>query len=104
MNDPIDYEIQCHVGAHARKQFGDRAVERIALKLGEETGEVLGALTRHLELRDGRTWDDEIKEEIGDVMVVLMVLCDKMGFSLQDIASKGIESFAAREWNIGNKS
>ena len=92
--------LQEQVSAHHQKQFGHVPLGRLAAKLGEESGEVLGAVIRHVELRDGRTWENEIAEEIGDVMVVLLNLCERFGLSLTEVIETATNGFLARSWKV----
>jgi len=103
-HNPIRNDILAKVEIHHNQQFGDKALVTRALKLMEEAGEVAGAVIRHDELRKGRNWEDEIKSEIGDVMIVLMGVCAKQGYSLTDITAEAVDKFLARKWDIENKA
>lgn len=83
---------------HHREQFGSVTLERLGVKLGEEAGEVCGALIRHLELRDGRSWDSEVAREIGHVATVLRVICSRLGRRLEDVINEGDSEFLRRKW------
>lgn len=94
-------DLQARVAAHHLAQFGRVPLLLRAAKLGEESGEVLGAVVRHVQGRDGRSWHPEIEAEIGDVYVVLLGLADLLGLSLEDIGLAAAERFLARTWNHG---
>lgn len=117
---------QDRVGSHHNEQFGDKSLLARALKLAEEAGEVAGAVIRHNEGRSNplseswwqrlvrfvlrrpqpvsESWDAEIKAEIGDVMIVLLALCDKQGYRLIEITRDSAIAFRNRSWDISNKS
>ena len=98
---PISDGMVAKVGSHHKDQFNDAPLSFRGIKLGEEAGEVMGAIVRHLEGRDGRSWTGEIKSEIGDVIVVLAAICYKLDLSLSDIARDGVEKFLSRTWYVG---
>jgi len=91
---------QLSVGVHHNRQFGDKSLADRALKLGEEAGELQGAVVRHTERRDGREWLYEIEEEAGDVYIVLLNLLDKAGLDANGVFADAEDRFLAREWNV----
>lgn len=91
------------VGEHYKQQFGDRSLVARMLKLTEEVGELTGAVVRHDQQRDGRSWMPEIEAELGDVMVVLLAIADKLELSLSGVTGNGVNNFLARTWDIGDK-
>ena len=82
------------------EQRGHVPVERIGMKLAEEVGELSGAVVRHQEHRDGRCWREEIEDEVGNVMVVLRILCYRLNIDFNEAENLGIQSFLTREWNV----
>jgi NTP pyrophosphatase (non-canonical NTP hydrolase) len=62
--------------AHARNLIEGSTTDKQFLKLGEETGEIAGALARgNLE---------KAKDGIGDVVVVLTILSAQLGMTIED--------------------
>lgn len=88
---------------HHLEQFGNVPIERLGMKLGEESGEVQGAMIRDCERRNGRPWIDEIKNEIRDVLTVLHVICGRNGWDFDDFVDSSVERFMARRWNTVRK-
>lgn len=97
-------DLQARVAAHHQAQFGRVPLLLRAAKLGEESGEVLGAVVRHVQGRDGRSWHPEVESEIGDVYVVLLGLATLLGVSLEDLGRAAAERFLARTWNHGPRA
>lgn len=91
--------LQRQLAAHHLEQFGPLPLSMRSTKLAEETGEVCGAIVRHVQQRDGRSWLPEIAAEIGDVLIVLLTLCEELGVSLEEITRDASVRFLAREWN-----
>lgn len=87
------------VADHHRDQFGDVSWLRLATKLGEETGELQGAIIRDTESRDGRRWLNEIYSELQDVLVVLHVMTSRMGEELSKVSDDAGEHFSKREFH-----
>ena len=102
--NPISDETLEKCGQHHNNQFGHKPLLARLAKMQEETGEVAGAVVRHLEQRDGRSWMSEIEDELGDVMVVLINLCSHLNISLSDLTERSVEKFLSRQWNIGDKT
>ena len=96
--NPIDGAVQRTVSAHHDRSFGDKPVVLRGLKLGEECGEVQGAIVRHLERRDDRSWLPDIVDELGDVVVVLLNICAKLDVSFSSVAEQGVANFLARDF------
>ena len=63
-------------------KWGDKEERILALKLAEECGEVAGAYIKEAE---GRLTSQDIRDEIGDVLVVLHVLAGRRGWNLSGI-------------------
>jgi phosphoribosyl-ATP pyrophosphohydrolase len=84
------------VARHHAEQFGQVDLTRLAAKLGEETGETIGAVIRHTEQRDGRSWEPEIKSELMDVLTVAHVLAARIGCNLCDLSDSAAVRFTSR--------
>lgn len=72
--------LQKNVARWHDRKYPDTVLSDLGIKLAEETGEVCKAINRIRErsIRGGAdyvNWRENLVEEIGDVAVVLMVLC-----------------------------
>ena len=65
------------------KDGGDRVLVRAA-KVGEEAGEILGAV---IKMGEGRLGLDDLLKEIGDVQITLHALAAELDVDLDEIAS-----------------
>lgn len=89
------------VGKRHREVFGSVPPERLLAKLGEETGELIGAGIRQIEKRDGRDdWTKEIKKEMSDVINVLHAICYRFNISFSEAEKSGINKFLTKEWDV----
>lgn len=86
------------VGRHHLREFGNVPIERLGMKAGEEMGELLGALIRRVERRDGGDWINEIVNELGDVTIVLRALCWNLDVDFDVAADAAVRRFLARTW------
>lgn len=103
--NPISDRVTAKIADHHLEQFGAKDLSFIGNKFAEESGEISRAIVRHLEQRDGRDWDQEIHEEIGQTIITLAMICNSVGVSLSDATELGIEKFLNRTWNnISNTS
>jgi len=84
------------VARHHGEQFGYVDITRLAAKLGEETGETIGAVIRHTEGRDGRGWESEIESELMDVLTVAHVLASRIDRNLCDLVDAAAVRFTSR--------
>ena len=72
---------------HPRK-YPDATDADVGVKLGEECGEVLQALDRIRYARvsaDMQTLHKNLRDEIGDALIVLTVLCNRHGLDVQGV-------------------
>lgn len=99
MNSNDKLFISDRVAVHHLEQFGLVDWARLAAKLGEESGELQGAIVRQLEQRDGRQWTTEIHKELLDVLTVLHVVASRLDLELSDQTEVAAEAFLARRWN-----
>ena len=85
---------------HHREQFGDSTIHQVVTKLLEEAGELSGAITRHTEFRDGRSWKMDVRLEIQDVLIVLEVIAARFGSDIESLLVDGRNRFLSRTWDI----
>lgn len=101
------------------KEFQNRAIRSgrfnprelgglfLAVRVGEEAGEVLGQVKRLEHRRMTNKCGDGIKfkiaDEIGDALHALAQLADSYGMSLDDLAHLAIEKHIARGSGINGK-
>ena len=71
--------------AFATQQWGKRSLEGLGLKLGEESGEVLGALAK---IPEGRATLMDLDDELGDALIVLSQIAAERGTTLWDLRAK----------------
>lgn len=83
-------ELQNKIGKWHRRKFGhDCPLGNIGNKLGEEAGEVCRALDR---LIYAKTWaaendaDENLEQELGDTLIVLMAIADRRSIDLERAA------------------
>lgn len=91
-------DISTLVREHHEEQFGRVSWCRLATKLGEEVGELQGAIIRDTEKRDGRAWRNEMFAEMQDVLTVLHVMAARMGDELSKASDDAGEYFITREF------
>jgi len=81
--------LQDEVGPWQRTRWPMTAtVERTAMKVGEEAGEVLGAV---IKCGEGRRTVEDVANELADVLITACACADLHGIDLQDAVS--------RRWN-----
>lgn len=88
------------VTRHHRDCFGNVEMSRITTKLAEEVGELCSAVIRDYERRDDRQWDDDIKRELGDCLIVLHAIAGRLDMDLCKIQATAVERFLGRTWKI----
>lgn len=67
-------------------------------KLGEEAGEVIGALFK---FSRGQDTVEHVAKEVGDVIIVLAGICDLLGIDLDDAIRSTWEHTKDRTWGSG---
>ena len=81
------------VAAWHEDRWGGKADTTVALKLNEEAGEVGGAFIKRDE---GRASTDHVLDELGDVAVVLNVLCARVGTTPDAVLARRFPQVQAR--------
>lgn len=71
-------------------------IERVAMKLAEEVGELLGAIVKHRQGRTDADWLANARLELGDVAIVLMVLAARLTALESDHAPTIADMIAGR--------
>lgn len=74
-------------------KWGDKDNRHVAAKLAEETGEVCGAF---IKFEEGRRTTQDIRDEMGDVLIVLSVLAGRLGWTLDDLRASRFEDVSTR--------
>ena len=80
-------DLQERIKVWHRNKFHDATLERIGLKLGEESGEVQQAIDRIIYAKspvESERWLTNLTDEIGDVVIVLLALCAKGGIDFEE--------------------
>lgn len=91
-----DYEALIIQWANERGLLEGTTPEKQMFKLGEEFGEVFGAML----LEDL----DKVKMELGDMMVVMANICGKLGITLNDCISAAYHKIKNRKGRMLNGS
>ena len=70
--------------------------------LGEEAGEVLGKRKRlirgdYKSLYHPFDYDDDLKNELGDLLWYIAIICDKQGFSFNEVVENNIKKLQDRK-------
>ena len=91
-----EYQLKCSFTASP-----DTQIQGWTLGLCGKTGEfadIIKKMTEHgvTVLKNGKGVHDAMKEELGDVLYYVAILCDHLGFSMNDVAVKNNEKLAAR--------
>lgn len=93
-------ELQRQVGDWHVAHFPHAVPTRLVLKLSEEVGELSSAHNKRLSLSEHLPWHDglSVKEQdaVGDVVIVLLALCDRAGLSLSEIVTATWREVSAR--------
>jgi NTP pyrophosphatase (non-canonical NTP hydrolase) len=76
------------------KKLGFRDLYIMTAGLGEEAGEVLGVLKK--KQRDGKFDKQHFKEELGDVLYYLTMICNFHGITLREVVDVNIEKLEKR--------
>jgi NTP pyrophosphatase (non-canonical NTP hydrolase) len=74
-------------------KWGEKDRQRIGLKLAEECGEVAGAL---IKIPEGRAFESDLDDEIGDCLIVLSQLAAKRGTTLAVLRAKRFHKIKTR--------
>ena len=86
-------DVQAALKDWHRKRFPRTTLDDLGLKLAEEAGEVVGAIVRLNEIarrqREGSDleWRERLTDEIGDVAIVLLVLCARGGLDFEEVVA-----------------
>ena len=80
--------------------FPGQTPEEIILKLGEETGELMGAYTHLIREYRGnkKRWEMEIEDAVGDITIVLAGICSILGIDYQVTVEKVWKDVKQRDW------
>lgn len=92
-------DIQAEVKAWHAGKYPHASLPEIGLKLAEESGEVCRAIDRFHYAKNGvdeAAWANNLKEEIGDVAIVLLVLCIRGGVDFQEVVQERWDEVSSR--------
>lgn len=87
--------------AFASAQWGVKDMAAIGLKVGEEAGEVAGAIVK---IPEGRAQLSDLDKELGDILIVLSQLAALRDTTLSALRSKRFEQIKARAAMEAGKS
>jgi NTP pyrophosphatase (non-canonical NTP hydrolase) len=77
----------------AERNWGQKSLAGVALKLAEETGEIAGACVK---IPEGRATEAELDKELGDALIVLSQLAAKRGTTLEALRAQRFEDIKIR--------
>jgi NTP pyrophosphatase (non-canonical NTP hydrolase) len=80
-------------------KVGPRSIDKIGLKIGEESGEVIGEIVRLCEGRKDASFD-KLDKEIGDLLIVVSQLAARRGKTLEQIRRERFEEVRERTWEM----
>lgn len=81
-------DLQADIKKWHRAKYPRATLVDVGLKLAEETGEVCQAIDRIKYAKtatEDETWRENLTDEIGDVAIVLLVLCNKGGLDFETV-------------------
>lgn len=85
--------LETQVTRFAEQQWGAKTLAGCGLKLAEEAGEVAGACVK---IPEGRATEEDLKDEIGDVLIVLSQFATKLGVTLQELLERRFQFIQQR--------
>ncbi len=77
----------------------DQTPERTAEMLNIEAGQVLRSLI-YMERFGSHGYAKNTKAEVGDALTMLTLLCEQMGWNLEEVKAEGFERFKERMQQI----
>lgn len=92
-------KLQWEFQAHHLEQFGEVPLWFKICKLSEESGEVMGALVRHAEGRDDRSWLPDIAKELRDVLNCVLAIQASLELDMEDEINQAVTEFCGRKWS-----
>lgn len=94
MNRFFDQQKRALAWALVRGLCREECIQPQLLKLVEEVGELVGAVNK------GNT--DAIKNELGDVLVVLTIFADQVGLDFTDCLTRAVDKIDKRTGTVKN--
>jgi NTP pyrophosphatase (non-canonical NTP hydrolase) len=90
--------IESEILKFATEQWGEKTLERLAVKLAEETGKIAGAVVKIPELRATAA---DLDQELGDALIVLSQFAAKRETTLEALQTRRFEQIKARSLKRG---
>lgn len=90
--------LQQRVAEWAHRELPPETAEQRALVIAEEAGEVCRAVLKRAQGIRGTQaeWSEQLRLEVGDVMIGLLALASTEGWSLQEAATERFAQIEAR--------
>jgi NTP pyrophosphatase (non-canonical NTP hydrolase) len=88
-----DKTIEEEILEFANSQWGEKTWEGLGLKLGEEAGEVAGAIVK---IPEKRATLEDLDLEVGDTLIVLSQIAARLGTTLEALQAKRFEQIKER--------
>ena len=95
--------IQDEIKNWGFKNFGDStgwdAIRNCGLGVSEEVGELNHSILKMVQgIRQSEDHEAKAKDAVGDICVYLMDMCNRMGWSFQDIIDDTWDEVRLRDW------
>jgi NTP pyrophosphatase (non-canonical NTP hydrolase) len=87
------HNLEKEILEFATNNWGEKDLCGIGLKLGEECGEIQGAIVK---IPEGRATEQDLKDEIGDSLIVLSQLAAKMDTTLDELRFGRLKTIVER--------
>ena len=93
-------EIQAYIKkVHAERGFDDEDIKSKMMLLTEELGELARAVRKHVGVKmSDETKRANLEEEVADVFIMLLDLCNKLGIDLHQAFLSKEEKNSNRTW------
>lgn len=85
--------LETQVTRFAEQQWGVKTLDGCLFKLAEEFGEVAGACVK---IPEGRATEEDLKDELGDVLIVLSQFATKLDVTLQELLERRFQFIQQR--------
>lgn len=85
----------------AERGFTDNTVERTALLLGEEVGELFKALRKQLKMSvDAKSVVGSVDEELADILIYVCAIANRLDIDLETASRAKEELNKRRSWHV----
>lgn len=89
----VSSDMEWQIWSFVTARWGDKTLPDIGLKLGEECGEVMGAIVK---IDEQRATYADLAAEVGDALIVLSQIAFTLGTTIEELRRKRFEEIKAR--------